>query len=94
MAKKTRKRNILNRTFIVVGILAVIINILGLIFFKLEFFDIFGILIWIFFLIFGGWMLLTREETPDWVAWIVLIIGTLGFITDSWIVIKTFIIGG
>ena len=99
MAKKNKtnskkKNNSLTKFFILFGILMITINVIGLAFFRAEFFDIFGILVWIFFLGLGAWMLLTHAETPDWAAWIVFIIGVLGLITDGYIVIKTFIIGG
>lgn len=87
-------RSRLDTAFAIIAILAVILNLIMLEFFRAEFFDIFGLLVWVFFLIFGAWMLLTKEETPDWLAWVVVIIGLLGLITDGWIVIKTFLIKG
>jgi hypothetical protein len=92
--KSTKKKSFLNWNFIIFGIIALIIVVFGLTIFRAEFFDIFGIMVFSFLLILGGWMLLTDVETPDWAAWIVLIIGALGIVTDGWIVIKTFIIGG
>lgn len=88
-----RRRSLLNKNFIIFAVLLIIINVIGLQFFRAEFFDIFGILVFSFFLLLGGWMLWTDKETPDWAAWIVLIIGLLGLVTDGWIVLKTFMLG-
>jgi hypothetical protein len=92
--KSVKKKSFLNWNFIIFGILALILIIFGLTIFRAEFFDIFGIMVFSFLFVLGGWMLLTDVETPDWAAWIVLIIGILGLVIDSWIVIKTFIMGG
>jgi hypothetical protein len=58
---------------------------------KPEFFDIFGIPVFIFILYTG--VTLTRNlPLPSWTPMVLIIIGILGLIIDSFIVIKTYII--
>ena len=62
--------------------------------YKPEFFDIFGVFTHIFLLIVGSWILLSKEKLPNWIGFIILLIGILGLIVDGFIVIKTYFIGG
>lgn len=77
----------------VLAIAAIIGTIFALINFKPEFFDIFGLITFTFLTISGSWMLLTKKETPNIVAWAFLAIGVLGLIVDGFIVIKVFGLG-
>lgn len=58
-----------------------------------EFFDIFGLIVFIFLFIVGV-LMIQKKKLPDWVGFIILIIAILGLIVDGSIVIKTFILGG
>ena len=51
-----------------------------------EFFDIFGVLAFLFITIFAGWMFYTNKKPKKWTVLILLIIGLLGLIVDSIIV--------
>lgn len=51
-----------------------------------EFFDNFGIVVFSALFILSVWMLKTKKETPDWVAFIVFLISILGLIVDGYIV--------
>lgn len=59
-----------------------------------EFFDIPGIAVFIFLTILGGWMLATKKEASDVIAFVVLLIGILGLVVDGFIVFGKFFIGG
>jgi len=54
--------------------------------FPPEFFDIFGIGIFIFIIVLSIWGLKTRKQFPRWILIILLIIGIIGFLIDSIIV--------
>jgi len=59
-----------------------------------EFFDIFGLVVFIFLLGVGFWILKYRKKFPRWIAFIIVLIGLLGLVVDGYIVIKTYLIGG
>lgn len=59
-----------------------------------EFYDMFGVFVFTFLTIVGGWMLSTKKETSDLIAFIIMTIGLLGLIVDSYIVITKFMVGG
>lgn len=56
-----------------------------------EFFDIFGLVIFIFLLIVGSWMLLSKKKLPQWVGFVILLVGILGLIVDGFIVFQTYL---
>jgi len=92
MRVKKKLKKLFSPKFLLFLFIGIILSAILLVFFPAEFFDIFGISVWVFFLGLGGWMLLTDKETPDWIAYIILIIGVLGLIVDGYIVIKTFLL--
>ncbi|MCK4386862.1 MAG: hypothetical protein KAV41_02145 [Candidatus Pacebacteria bacterium] len=51
-----------------------------------EFFDIFGVFVFLFISIMSGWSLKTKQSLPRWAIIIFLIIGILGLIVDGIIV--------
>ena len=55
-----------------------------------EFFDIFGVFVWIFFIAVSLIGLIT-DNVPRWVFFAILIIGITGFIVDGIIVYKTYL---
>ena len=55
-----------------------------------EFFDIFGVFVFIFLIVLSLWGLKTRKPFPKWSTVILLTIGILGFIVDSIIVYITY----
>ena len=55
-----------------------------------EFFDIFGVFVWIFFIVVSLRALVTGNM-PDWTLFVILVIGVLGLIVDGTIVYKTYI---
>jgi len=59
-------------------------------FVRAEFFDIFGVFIWIFFIVVSLRALVTGNM-PDWALFVILVIGVLGLIVDGTIVYKTYI---
>ena len=61
---------------------------------RAEFFDIFGLITFTFLIVVGMTILRTKKRLPDWMGYVILLIGILGLIIDGTIVIKTFIIGG
>jgi hypothetical protein len=56
-----------------------------------AFFDIFGLGAFIVLVVMSIWMFKTRKETPDWMVWIIFIIALIGFVVDSIMVIKTYL---
>ncbi len=58
-----------------------------------EFFDIFGVLGFIVLVAAGIWMLTSEKRVPFWMKILILIFGLIGLIVDSYIVIKTFVLG-
>ncbi len=54
-----------------------------------EFFDKFGLIIFTFIGVLGGWMLYTKKEAPDIIGFILILIAVLGLSTDGAIVIKS-----
>ncbi len=78
----------------VIGILAVIIAVSMLYYIDNPvFFDIFGLIVFTFLFITGISMLKSKEKMPDWVGFIILIIGVLGLIVDGVMVFKEYILG-
>lgn len=59
-----------------------------------EFFDIFGLIVFTFLFIVGILMLKSKKKLPDWVGFIILLIGISGLIVDGAIVIKTYLLVG
>lgn len=60
---------------------------------KPEFFDLFGLLVFSFLLIVGYLMMGKKKKMPDWVGFVIFIVGVLGLIVDGFIVFKTFFQG-
>lgn len=58
---------------------------------RQEFFDIFGLVIFIFLLIVGSWMLLSKKKLPQWVGFVILLVGILGLIVDGFIIFQTYL---
>jgi len=56
-----------------------------------EFFDIFGLGVFAFLTVVGYLMFSGKKNLPDWVGFIIFIIGILGLIVDGFIVFKTFV---
>ena len=57
---------------------------------RSEFFDIFGVFIFIFFIILSSWGLKTKKPFPRWALMILLLVGIAGLITDGVIVFITY----
>jgi peptidoglycan/LPS O-acetylase OafA/YrhL len=53
-----------------------------------EFFDRFGLGTFTFIFALGLWMFKTKREAPDWVAFILMLIGVVGISIDGGIVLK------
>ena len=53
-----------------------------------EFFDNFGIFVFIFLLVVGIWGIKTKKKLPEWIYWVILIIAVLGLLVDSFNVIR------
>ncbi|GEM_PF-1353841 len=60
---------------------------------KPEFFDVFGLLVFAFLLIVGYLMTTKKKKMPDWVGFVIFVIGILGLIVDGFIVFRTFFQG-
>jgi len=58
-----------------------------------EFFDIFGLVVFIYLFIVGVWMFKQKREIPNWIKFPIITIGVMGFVVDGYIVLKTFILG-
>lgn len=69
-------------------VLALVFVALG---FRAEFFDIFGIIVFIFLAAVGYWML-KKNKNPDWIGASLLTIGVLGLIVDCTLVLRAFLI--
>jgi uncharacterized membrane protein len=57
-----------------------------------EFFDIFGILVFIF-LFYIGFLIYTKKEIPDYTGFIILLISILGLIVDGYLVLNKYFLG-
>ncbi len=55
-----------------------------------TFFDWFGLVTFMFLIIVGIWILQTDKIPPDWIGFILFLIGVLGLIVDGTIVIRTY----
>ncbi len=99
ISKKSKQGKRLVRTRITIAVLV----ILGIIAFVLlttasrgignaltspEFYDIFGIAVFIFIIVLAGWSLYTRRSPYRIFLWILLIIGILGIIIDGTLVTR------
>lgn len=60
-------------------------------FIRPEFFDIFGVFVWIFFIGISSYALRTGEPVSRWALILSLSIGILGLIIDGSIVYRTYI---
>lgn len=60
---------------------------------KPEFFDIFGLFVFVFLFVVGIFIV-KKRKLPDWVGFAILLIAILGFMVDGYIVIKTYFLGG
>lgn len=58
---------------------------------RAEFFDIFGIAVFIFIMIISLWMIRTQRPLPNIFGFILLVIGIFGFIIDSVIVYTAYL---
>ena len=58
---------------------------------KPEFYDIFGILVFIFITTLASWMLYTKKKPVRWLLIILLMIGILGLIVDAIMVYVNYI---
>jgi hypothetical protein len=58
-----------------------------------EYFDIFGLLMFIFISVVGA-LIVKGKKMPVSIGGVLFLIGILGVIIDGYIVINTFIIGG
>lgn len=56
-----------------------------------EFFDIFGFIGFAFIFIAGIIMTKSKKKMPDWVGFIILLIGIIGLIVDGFVVFKNYI---
>jgi len=56
---------------------------------KPEYFDILGVVTFIFILFIGVWGLINKKKLPKWVNIIFIIIGLLGLLIDIFIVSNT-----
>ncbi len=61
-------------------------------FIKPEFFDLFGIVVFLFIMSISIWGLKTNKKIPKWALTVLLIIGILGLVVDGTIVFITYII--
>lgn len=59
-------------------------------FIKPEFFDIFGIFVFMFFIAISLWGLFSRKSFPRWILVIILIIGIIGLMVDTFWVYSGF----
>ena len=59
---------------------------------KPEFFDIFGLFVFVFLFVVGV-LMLTKKKLPNWTGFVILLIAILGLIVDGSIVIKTYFLG-
>ena len=55
---------------------------------RAEFYDLFGMLIFPFIALFGGWMLWKKKMPKKIYLWILVVIGVLGTIVDGALVSK------
>lgn len=58
-----------------------------------EFFDIFGLVVFVYLFVVGV-LMVKKRKLPDWVGFVILLIAILGLIVDGSIVIKTYFLGG
>ncbi|MBU2053176.1 MAG: hypothetical protein ABIJ14_02745 [Nanoarchaeota archaeon] len=79
---------------ILIGIIAIVIAVLLVVQGNPpEFFDIFGLIVFIFLFIIGI-LMIHGKKLPDWTGFVILLIAILGLIVDGSIIIKKFILGG
>lgn len=82
-----RKNPFLNPVYIVFTILAMVMGLLMVMGNNPpEFYDNFGIIVFVSLFILSLWMLKTKKEAPDWVAFLIFLIAVLGLIVDGYIV--------
>lgn len=82
-----RKNPFMNPVYLVFTILAVVMALLMVTGNNPpEFYDNFGIVVFSALFILSVWMLKTRKEAPDWVAFLIFLIAVLGLIVDGFIV--------
>lgn len=55
-----------------------------------AFYDIFGVFIFVFIIVISVLMLNSNEKLPNYLTWILLIIGILGLIVDLFSVYKEY----
>ncbi len=61
--------------------------------FNPSFFDIFGIIFFIFLIIISAWALKNEKPLPKVIFFILLLLGIIGFILDSVSVYKEYFLG-
>ncbi|MEK6924735.1 MAG: hypothetical protein AABW71_00680 [Nanoarchaeota archaeon] len=58
---------------------------------EAEFFDIFGFIGFVFLFITGIYMVKTKKRMPDWMGFLILLIGLVGLIVDGYVVFKNYL---
>ena len=81
MVKKLSSLQIL----LLVGLIVAALSMVGK--YPPEFFDNFGLIIFVFITGLGYWMFTTKKEAPDIIAYILLLVGLLGVVIDGYIVL-------
>ncbi len=56
-----------------------------------EFFDIFGIITFLYVTAFSSWLLFVQNFSPRWPVVILFLIGIIGFIVDAVIVYRSYL---
>jgi hypothetical protein len=61
------------------------------IFSKPEFYDLFGFPTFVFLTAVSLWAIITKNNFPDWIVYVLLIIGLAGMVVDGTIVYEKFV---
>ncbi|PIN90266.1 hypothetical protein COU57_04110 [Candidatus Pacearchaeota archaeon CG10_big_fil_rev_8_21_14_0_10_32_14] len=93
MIKKPRRNKSENMIYAIVGFsLAIMTIIIVNIITEPSFFDLFGLTTFVFLICVGIWILQTDKVPPDWIGFILFLIGVLGLIVDGTIVVRTYLL--
>jgi predicted membrane channel-forming protein YqfA (hemolysin III family) len=87
-------KNMLLKTWKLILLALIITGVLRY-YFGPEFFDLFGLVIFIGLIFIGVWHFYTKKRLPDWVAFSLIVIGLLGILVDgvtSFVLIKKWIL--